>query len=185
MLGNFGHREPGTVFATRGNPACWLCYCYNKIHEKEALELCTYFCNAYLTVGYLQKGLAWGLRGLKTASHFDAPNGNAHLQVAKSYSLLGLYWKADSHYTLSMLIFVQADEWWLFIRATTRKGATYNMQGCYEEAENTLQSALAMAFDGLNVISCTVAEMGIQGRFILKSLRIRLGCFDTQQLLPL
>mmetsp|Transcript_41590 Transcript_41590/g.35009 ORF Transcript_41590/g.35009 Transcript_41590/m.35009 type:complete len:95 (-) Transcript_41590:214-498(-) len=24
------------------------------------------------------------------------------------------------------------------------------MQGCYEEAENTLQSALAMAFDGLN-----------------------------------
>ena len=67
------------------------CYCYNKIHEKEALELCNYFCNAYLTVEYLQKGLAWGLRGLKTASHFDAPDGNAHLQVAKSYSLLGLY----------------------------------------------------------------------------------------------
>ena len=113
-------------------------YCFSKIHEKEALELCNYFCSAYLILGYLQKRLAWGLHGLKTASQFDAPNGHAHLQVTDFYSLLGLYEKADTHSTQSLLIFVQADERWLFIRATTRKGANYNMQGCYEEAEITL-----------------------------------------------
>jgi len=42
------------------------------------------------------------------------------------------------------------------------------MQGCYEEAENTLQLALAMAFDGLNVISCTMAEMGIASEIHLE-----------------
>ena len=76
-----------------------------------------------------------------------------------------------------MLIFVQTDERWPFIRAATRKGATYNMQGCYEEAENTLQSALAMAFDGLNVISCTMDEMGIASEIYLEIATYQTGLF--------
>ena len=51
------------------------------------------------------------------------------------------------------------------------------MQGCYEEAENTLQSALAMAFDGLNVISCTVAEMGIASEIYLEIATYQTGPF--------
>jgi hypothetical protein len=51
------------------------------------------------------------------------------------------------------------------------------MQGCYEEAENTLQSALAMAFDGLNVISCTMAEMGIASEIYLEIATYQTGLF--------
>ena len=152
-------------------------YSYNKAHEQEALQLCDYFCNAYLTVGYLQRGLAWGLRGLKTASQFDTPNGDVHLKVGDTYSLLGLYEKAESHYTQSMLIFVQADEKWLLIRATTRMGANYNVQGYYEKAENTLQSAVTMAHGGLDLISCTMAEMGIASEVYLEIATYQTGLF--------
>jgi len=152
-------------------------YCYNKVHEQEALELCDYFCNAYLTVGYLQRGLVWGLRGLKTASQFGAPSGDAHLKVGNSYSLLGLYEKAESHFTQSMRIFAQGDEKWLFIRATTRMGANYNVQGCYEKAENILRSSLTMAYGGLDVISGTMADMGIASEIYLEIAAYQTGLF--------
>ena len=51
------------------------------------------------------------------------------------------------------------------------------MQGCYEEAENTLQSALAMAFDGLDVISCTMAEIGIASKIYLEITTYQTGLF--------